>query len=281
MNTKRLLTVAAVLVQVGCGGSDSSTDNTSNTSPYPYTPGQTSVVGAGAAPGSGAKPTEATTPTGAGCLKDDKGKCVDLAASCPADSKVDVVVNKDGVVVDVICYPTGQVPVSSPEKDPPGDRTYSNGQVVVLDGTDDGDDIKGNVDVDSNNVTIWGEGPDVSVIGGNLDITKNDGVVRGVRIKGNVTITGNNVTLLLCVVEGDVTINGNNNVLASCDVYGKVIVAGQNDAVVNNRIQGALTDNGSGLTCDNNISFTDKDSDKLFDEGEAGAAISCGGGKGK
>lgn len=281
MNTKRLLAVAVALVLVGCGG-DSSTDSApvANTSPYPYTPGQTSVVGAGATPGSGTKPTEAATLTGAGCLKDDKGKCVDLAASCPADSKVDVVVNKAGVVVDVICYPTGQVPVSSPEKDPPGDRTYSNGQVVVLDGADDGDDIKGNVGVDSNNVTIWGEGPDVSVIGGNLDVTKNDGVVRGVRIKGNVTITGNNVTLLLCVVEGNVTISGNNNVLASCDVHGNVIVSGQNDAVVNNRIQGTLSDSGSGLTCDNNISFTDKDGDKLVDEGEAGAAISCGG-KGK
>lgn len=261
------------LTLVAC--SDSGGSQTETADSHPYKPGETSVIG------QGDTPKEYTNPTGAGCLKDEKGACVDLGKECAPTDKVDVVVDKNGQVVDVICYPTGSAPVSSAEEKPPTGRTYANNEVVVLDDKDDGADVEGNVDVDSNNVTIWGNGPEVSVIDGNVTVSKNNGVVRGVRIKGNVTLSGNNASLLLCVVEGDVTITGNNNVLASCDVYGKVIISGQNDAVVSNRIAGDVSNKGSGLICSENLVLIDKDGDKVFDPGEAGAALTCEGSKGK
>jgi len=271
MNTPKmiLLSLVAGALLGGCG--DDSSAQTETASAYPYKPGETSVVGQ-------ESPKEFASPTGAGCLKDTSGACVDLTKSCGPTDKVDVVVDKSGVVIDVICYPTSQAPVSSAESRPPTGRTYANHEVVVLDDADDGADIKGDVDIDSNGVTLWGNGPAVSLIEGNVTVSKNDGIVRGVRIKGNVTLSGNNVTLLLCVVEGDVTITGNNNVLASCDVHGKVTVSGQNDAAVNNRIQGGIEGKGN-LTCDNNVSFSDKNKDLVIDAGEVGAPLTCGGGK--
>ena len=248
------------------GGSQTETGDA-----HPYDPGSTTVVGADETP------AEFSSPTGAGCLKDASGKCVDLEKECAPTDKVDVIVDKQGVVVEVICYPTGAAPVSSAEREPPSGRTYANNEVVVLDDRDDGADVKGDVDVDSNNVTIWGSGPEVSVIEGNVTLSKNNVTVRGVRIRGNVTISGNNARLLLSAVEGNVIITGNNNVVASCDVFGNIEVSGQNQAAVNNRITGKLSGEGGGLICDGNVTLDDKDGDRLFDEGEAGAPLSCSG----
>ena len=254
------------LVVAGCGGGDSGT-TTDDT--FPYKPGETTVIG------QSDSPTEFTAPAGAGCLKDESGACVDLTKQCGDDAKVDVVVDKQGVVVSVICYPVSERPVSTADEKPPSGRTFGNNEVVVLDDVNDGDDLSGDVDIDSNNVTIWGESPATSVIGGNLTVSKNDGIVRGVRIRGNVTLSGNNAALLLCVVEGNVTLSGNNNVLASCDVYGTITVTGKNGAVVSNRVAGGIT-TGDKTACHDNISLTDKDGDKTFDAGEAGDPITCG-----
>jgi hypothetical protein len=260
--------VMAALAAGGCGD-DGSGAQTEATSPHPYKPGETTVID------QDGQPKDFADTTGAGCLEGTDGKCVDLGKECAPTDKVDVILDKDGTVVDVVCYPTGTAPVSSGESRPPGDRTYENNEVVVLDDKDDGDDINGNVDVDSTNVTLWGNGPEVSVINGNVVLSKNNGVIRGVRIKGNVTLSGNNATLLLSVVEGNVIITGNNNVVAASDLLGNVEVSGQNDALVSNRIAGDLENKGSGLVCSENVALDDKNSNKSFDEGEAGAAISC------
>ena len=187
--------------------------------------------------------------------------------------------DKQGVVVSVICYPVSGGPVSSADDKPPSGRTFANGETVVV---GDGTDVSGDVDVDSNNVTVWGDSPATSVIDGNLTISKNDGIVRGVRIKGDVTINGNNAAVLLSVIEGNVTINGNNNVIASCDVYGTITFSGKNGAIVSNRVVGGISAGESKAGCHDNIALTDPDNDKTFDAGEAGGPIGCdAGGKDK
>lgn len=256
---------ALCLALAGCGGGDSSTEPDDA---HPYQPGNTTVIG------QGDTPQEFDTTAGAGCLKDASDQCVDLSKRCGPDDKVDVVVDKKGVVVSVVCYPTGG-PVSSSSSKPPSGRTFANNEVVVLDDADDGDDLVGDVDIDSNNVTVWGDSPATAVVGGNLTISKNNGIVRGVRIKGNVTINGNNGAVLLSVIEGDVTITGNNNVLASCDVYGKVIYKGKNGGVVSNRVASGIDVDG-GTACSDNVTLLDPDGDKAFDEGESGEPLSCG-----
>jgi hypothetical protein len=256
-----------VVLMMGC--SEGGGAQTDSTSAHPYKPGTTTVID------EDGQAKDFADTAGAGCLKGVDGKCVDLSKECAPTDKVDVILDKGGTVVDIVCYPTGTTPVSSGEANPPEGRTYANNEVVVLDDKADGDDIDGNVDVDSNNVTLWGNGPEVSVINGNVVLSKNNGVIRGVRIKGNVTLSGNNATLLLSVVEGNILITGNNNVVAATDVFGNIEVSGQNGALVSNRISGEIKNEGSELTCSENVALDDKNGNKTADPGEAGAALSC------
>ncbi len=106
----RWLTLAALAA--GCGG-ESGGAQTDATTPQPYNPGETTVIG------SDGKPKEYTDPAGAGCLKDADGKCVGLTKRCDPTDKVDVILDKQGTVVGVVCYPTGKTPVSSAESRPP------------------------------------------------------------------------------------------------------------------------------------------------------------------
>lgn len=64
----------------------------------------------------------------------------------------------------------------------------------------------------SNKVTIIGRGIGTTVIRGNLVITGNSCVVRGLTVDGNVVIRGNNVNLAGARILGRVNSSGNNNV---------------------------------------------------------------------
>src|SRR6185295_17309607 len=126
------------------------------------------------------------------------------------DAATDVILGRHGEVLTTLCYPTDGWDVTVVGDDPVSTPPLGNKTVVVIDGKDDGVDITGDVDIKGNNSIIWGEGPDVSVIGGDVHIDKNNAIVRGVRIKGDATITKNNAALVDCVIEGDLTVTKNN-----------------------------------------------------------------------
>ena len=237
------------------------------------------VVGGAAGP-SGAQAGAGET----GCVTLPSGECVD-AKGCAAGERRDVIVDSKGKVVDVVCYPASSAPpVVDSQGDVTLDKTQNNG-VVAADGADDGVDIAGNVTAAGNNVVVYGEGPAVSVIGGNVTATGNNFAMRGVTVKGNVEIVGNGAALVLCVIEGNVRVQGNNAVIAVCDVLGNIVLEGNNHTLVANHVGGSITVTDSqNLVCDGNRAWSDANSNKLFEDGEAGAPIagsgsSRGGGK--
>lgn len=257
---------------VACGGSDAAAPS-GNDTPYTSDPNKTVVVGSGAA----AEGTNAQA--SAACVTLPSGACVD-AKQCAAGERRDVIVDAQNRVVAVVCYPANSAPtVVDAQGNVVLSKTQNDG-VVAVDGTADGVDIAGNVSASGNNVTVYGQGPGVSVIGGNVAATGNNFAMRGVTVQGNVDVSGgNNATLVLCVIEGDVHIVGNNNVIADCDVLGNIIIEGVNNVLVGNHVAGTITvSDAKNMVCDSNTQWTDANANKVFDPGEAGAAIACGDG---
>jgi hypothetical protein len=255
-------------VFVACGGDDGAVqgDNT----PYTSDPNKTVVVG-------GETPSNAQVGT-TGCVTLPDGTCVD-ANKCKDGERRDVIVDSAGKPVDVVCYPANSNPPVINEQGDVDLAKTANGGVVAIDGAADGVDIAGNVTSAGNNVVVYGEGADVSVIGGNVTATGNNFSMRGVTVQGNVVIGGgNNAAMVLCVVWGNIEITGNNNVVADCDVLGDIIIHGNNNTLVANHVGGKVViDDAQNEICDGNTKWTDANSNKIFDAGEAGAVVTCDG----
>lgn len=227
----------------------------------PYQPGDITVLGEAL----GGRPER---------IEECGDECSTVDDECGDDAAADVVLDADGEVADVICY--GQdVNVETVGIDRVESAEAGNKTVLVLDGIDDGEDVTGNVVVSGNNSTVWGEGPEVSVIGGTLKITKNNAVVRGVRIHGDVAVTKNNAQFSMCVIEGDLTITGNNTTFADCVILGDVKIAGVNTVLAQNRFGKSYEIGGKNLTCNENYTFVDANEDGEFDDAETGDAVTC------
>ncbi len=250
------LFVVSAGVLAACGGEDSSASSGSP-SKFGSSKGVTTVIGDGKG--------------GTAYVSDDcleiAGECVKPQEKCGKDARADVIVDSKGKVVEVVCYPSSND--TPPNVDGKGDVDLDKetGGIVGDDGDDDGVDIEGNVSAAGNNVTVYGEGPEVSVIGGNVTATGNNFSMRGVTVKGNVNVTANNGTLVLSVIEGDVIYEGNNFVMAETVVLGNVKITGNNAKLLGNSIAGTLEVIGKESICDGNR--------KRLEGGQLGDALSC------
>ena len=260
MRATNLLAVACTLGAAGCGDNDRGS--------LPYGEGSTFVVGSDGT-ASDAAPVYADSCEGLtdeACLRRDV---------CDEGGAADVVVNLDGEAIEVVCLPEAESVevIANVEGDI---ESTDNNAVLVLDGEDDGVDLDGDLTVDGNNVVIYGEGPEVSVIGGDVDIMKNNTVVRGVTVQGDVHITFNNAEVVYCVIEGNLTIDGNNVSVAGCDIFGTVEVSGNNVRLNGNRIQtlGEFT-GAQNAECRDNVGFVDANEDGVIDDEEVGDALEC------
>jgi len=261
-----LMVVGSVLV----GACSSEVD----TEVLPYAANLTTVIGGDEQADDDAKArySVVATPDADGCIDEAGDECLRPQEECGDDGAADLLVDKKGRALTTLCYPTSGVAIENIE----GDLSkVGNNTVFVLDDTDDEADVTGNVTLDGNNVTLYGRGPDVSVIGGDLHIDKNNARVRGVRIEGNVVIDKNNPSLVDCVIEGDLTIHGNNVAVALCEVWGKVTVDGNNAYLVENRFASAPAITGQNTGCNGNVAFEDADDDAAISDEELGAAIEC------
>lgn len=263
------IAISSTLVALVACGEDEAPIAAAN-NPYGSQPNTTVVVGGG--PGAG---TVTTTPSGDGCIQLPSGECVKPQQKCNAGERADVVIDSAGKVLEVICYPAGAAPTPI---DGSGNVELGkeNKGVVSIDGVVDGVDVAGDVTSSGNNVTVYGEGPGASVIGGNVDAQGNNFAMRGVTVQRNVTVEGNNAALVLCVIEGDLVVRGNNLVVADCLVTGKIRVEGNNAKLVANEVGGGIEIEGNGTVCDANVAWTDSNGNKALDPGESGAAITCG-----
>jgi len=265
MQSGWVLLVVCCGALVGCAGEEQTLRR------LPYPTDKTTVIGDFDNPEETARFQTWSTPDGDDCINLDDA-CVKPQDVCGDDGAADVLLNEQNEAVDVICYPTDGVAIEDLEGEV---EDLGNNVVLVLDDADDGVDVQGDVTIDGNNVTLWGHGPDNSVIGGDLAIAKNNAVVRGVRIEGNVEITKNNASLVDCVIEGDLTITANNTSIALCVVWGTVTIEGNNTVLVGNRLAAAPTVTGNGTTCNGNLAFADANEDHTVEDGELGDMIEC------
>lgn len=204
----------------------------------------------------------------------DDAECEAVRERCGGRAYADVVLDENGSIADVLCY-RGNVHVVEIDEDGAPSAEAGNNTVLVLDGIDDGADVSGDVTISGNNAIVYGEGADVSVIGGSLIIEKNNAIARGVSIGGDVSIDKNNAQLAFVTIDGDLTINGNNVTLVESVVYGTVTISGNNAVLVGNQLQGVDSLSAKNLVCNDNQRFDDADDDHVIDELEIGATISC------
>jgi hypothetical protein len=188
-------------------------------------------------------------------------------SECGGKGAADVYVDANGKVLDTICYPPagGDGVVTTVSGNTDTAPVIGNGDVVVLDGQPA---LSGDLTLDGNNVTLWGDDPATSVLDGNLDVTKNNVLVSGVTITGNVLVTFNDAQFSNCVIEGNLTLEGNNAKVAGCVVKGNIEVRGNNNALTANSVRGNIEDAGQNTVCEDNY------------RGESlatGEALTCGG----
>jgi len=198
------------------------------------------------------------------------------------DAQIDVVV-VDGEVVDVICYPPDDegTPLEEVATGDDGEIEVpqtENGSVIVFDESTDGEVIEGNVTLSSERTTLFGNGVDETILGGNLIVASNNSRVRGVTIEGNVEYdeNSNNSALSFCRVHGNLSVVSNDFSGLECVVFGNVEVSGNNPVLANIGVGGDWVVTGSGPTCEGCYSVTDDDGDFLVDDGEVGEALICG-----
>jgi hypothetical protein len=272
---KMIRLVACALVC--CGMVGACDDNETSASRFPYPTDQTTLIGDYDNPDGLAGSRVVTTPDGDTCINLDD-VCVKPQQECGDQAVSDVLLDEQGAVLDVICYPTGGVAVEAVEG---GIDDVGNNVVLVLDDKDDGVDIAGDVEIDGNNVTLYGHGPATSIIGGDLLINKNNALVRGVRVEGNVEIDKNNPSIVDCVIDGDLTIRGNNVSIALCAVWGTLKIEGNNAVLVGNHFASPPVVKGKNTVCNGNFVFADADADGTIQKSEIGAAIECSAEKSK
>ncbi|MBI2377422.1 MAG: hypothetical protein HYV07_25700 [Deltaproteobacteria bacterium] len=254
--------------------------------PYePWSEENTTVIG-GNTTGNAPEPGFVATGqvTAAGCLQVTDASCVEFEREgryCTTDSgPVDVIRNGDSVV-EVVCYEdtdgtAGSTVVVDGDSDGAIDvPQQKNGSVLTFDPSSDGKPVAGNVTVDANNVTIYGNGPANSIIDGNLVITGNNARIRGVRVTGNVVFDLNTGALVLSVVEGNIHVGSNNVLLAENDVFGNVEVSGNNAILIGNDVSGNWQISGQNPVCSENFAFADADENGSVEDSERGNALTC------
>lgn len=181
--------------------------------------------------------------------------CRAVIERCREPAYAEVIVAEDGTVFDVVCF-RGNASFQEIGPDAVATASAGNRTVLVFDDLDDGADVTGNVVLTGNNAVIYGHGADVSRIGGDLAIDKNNAVVRGVSIGGDVRIEKNNAQLSFVEIFGDLTIAGNNTTLAGSTVHGQVFIDGVNTVLVQNRFFAVTQLAGKNLDCNGNVAVS-------------------------
>lgn len=212
-------------------------------------------------------------PSGNDCLTLPSGECVRPQQQCGVGAHAEVVVSADGKIQDVVCFPDKAQSYTVVDNQPA--VSVEGKEIVVLDRAADGPDVAGNLDINGSNAIVYGQGPGLSVIGGNVNVIYNNGIVRGISVLGDTTFIGNDNTFYYCVIYGNVTIQSNGNVLSACDIYGNVTVIGNNNELRALRIQGTVSNQGSNNVCSADVRFTDTNLNKLIEPIEIGSALSC------
>ena len=267
MRKMRTLTLVLFLLGSACGAD-------SHEAMLPYKANETEIIGGNDFHNAADKPSRSpsdgfgaisvATPDGDECAELD-GVCVNPQTTCGDDGRADVLIDANGAVVNVICYPTGGIPIEEYEG-PVAD--VGNNVVLVLDANDDGVDVMGDVTIDGNNVFLFGSGP-------RLGDRRQPGDRQEQRDRARRAHPGqrrdhkNNPSLVDCLIEGDLHIVGNNTASRCARSTARSGRGQQHDP----GIEPLATPPkvlGQNLICNDNASFADNE-DGVIDEAELGA----------
>lgn len=212
--------------------------------------------------------------------------CVDVTEAegqyCADEgAQADVVVDEQGEVVTVICYPPrdGSTQVEELEPDEDGNlevEQSESGAVLTFTPESDGVVIQGDLTLESERTTLFGNGSDRTLLGGDLVVASNNSRVRGVTVEGDVSYTtnANSSALMFSKIHGDLTVNANGFSAASVQVFGNVNVTGNGATLVGIGVQGEWNVN-PGSECEGCYSFEDENSDFVVLQQERDGELSC------
>jgi len=220
------------------------------------------------------------------CLSDTlcEAPATDTSSWCERDGGPVDLIFVDGVLVETICYP----PADDPDRPTEHVETTSGGDINILqmanrttvtfDEATNGLPIVGDVSVDGNNVSIYGNGPDNTIIDGDVTLDGNNTRLRGVTITGDLILNKNNVAIVLSRIMGNLRLESNstnNSIVAETDIFGSFTSDSNGNLFVGNDVSGDWEHTGNGNTCDRNFAFSDDDGDEVIADEERGAALTC------
>src|SRR6187551_2832807 len=113
--------------------------------------------------------TVTQTSFGEDCGDLGEDECVAIQDQCGERGSAEVFLDDDGEVLEVVCFPADAAPedvvlVSGGAAPPP----TGNKEVIVLSGDAETPAIVGDLELDGNNVTIYGDDPATSILDGDL-----------------------------------------------------------------------------------------------------------------
>lgn len=215
------------------------------------------------------------------------GTCVVVATGgdwCEPDNGPADLIVVDGEVIQSVCYPTagnGTVVTLGDDGPEPGDLDVpqtASGSAFTFHPDTDGEPLVGDVVIDGNQVSLYGNGPDRTIIDGDLYVRGNGTRVRGVHVTGDVIVERNRASIILSEVEGDIRFverSTNGGIVAATVVLGSITAPSNNLLVVDNDVQGEIALSGNNQTCVSNHGFDDEDGDGHVDADEPVEAIGC------
>ena len=246
------------------------------------------VIGGDDAGASGEERITLSGPQGEGeCVEVSDNLCVPVETKgewCEREGgPVDIVV-VDGEVVEVICYPppgNDGKPEEIIDSSQAGNIDVlqsSNNTAIVFDPATNGVPIVADLNIDGNNVSVYGNGPDQTILEGDVTVDGNNVRLRGLTITGNLYMSLNNTSIVLCVIRGDVVMTSeavNGSVFVENDVFGTFTSDSNNNTLAGNDVQGTWTVTGHSNICDANRAFSDADQDFAVDDAERGDLLAC------
>lgn len=259
MNKTQML-VVVLLGAAACGGDAKHAGN------LPWEGPRTQVISMGK------KGLVTATPRGDDCVVFGDA-CLKPQDECGPDVSADVVVDAKGRVLEVICYPDGKELTVEEVEARDGDIAQNMNKSVLF--VPAGVELSGGLAVDANKVVVYGEGPELSRIDGDVLVEGNNIIVHGLHITGDVHIQANNALFVQCVIEGALVIDGNNAVLTSSDVFGTVSVNGNNAELTANRFAADLSLAGKNARCEENYAAVDANGDGAIAIDEVGDGVAC------
>lgn len=244
----------------------------------PYTEGRMSWIGTA----SGGLPVR-------GSAQLEEGSCVEIApTACLAPARAgrfceraggpwDLVVI-DGEPVVAACYP--------PAED--GDAVHIDGDAASLPADvdmativlDEDAVITGDVIVDGDHVSIYGEGKGQPRIDGDVHLRGRNARLRGIEVTGSVFVESDQASIAFSRVRGDIDVawadeETDGSILLGNDIVGQVTFRASLGVLAGNRVQGPFLVLGTDETCVDNLAFIDRDDDGLMDDGEVLGRLAC------